>query len=353
MQETTKKYLIWGSVVLGGYAIYKYYSASKVLKNAMFTYNSLFLVGADLKTLTLGVRVNARATSQLNLGSLNLYLYCNGVKVGKLYLPYQQDLQKGEKELIFYCDVNIEYFARTFVTFILNKQVTLAIEGTLWYGGLPIAFPAINVLTSDLNTIYNDYLKNILPDLVPTMIGQITEADERKTLGYVVGEKNFFKKGFSSDIITACKNVLYDTYYQTKDLSYGVAKDMLSEEEQCMTIFDYCVKTFTYKLDPQGEQLIKTPSRFLSDKKGDCKSFAIFICSILTNLGIECVMRFVDMGEGDYRHVYAVAKLSNGSEFVLDVVATLQLGSAMGEEVAYVRKKDIESKYKQLIFNAI
>lgn len=357
------KIIKYSAIAIGAYCGLKYYKASKILQGAGFAYDGLFFVNTDLKNLTLGVRIKARATAQLNLGSLNLNLYCNGVKVGKLYLPYQQDLQKGEVTLIFYCDVNIEYFARTFATFILNKQVILAVEGTLWYGGLPLSFPRLQVLTTDLNDVYSNYIQgNIIPY---NAIQGISEETEQKVLGYAIGEKDFYKKGFSSDIITACKNVLYSTYYQTKPIAEDLNEEVatyyyddeahalpMNDEAKCLVLFKFCVDNFTYKLDPQGEQLIKTPSRFLSDKVGDCKSFAIFICSVLTNLGIPCVMRFVDYGEGDWRHVYAVAKIE-GQDMPLDVVAKMLKDTEVGEELEYVRKKDVESKKKELIYNVI
>lgn len=367
------KIIKYSAIAIGAYCGLKYYKASKILQGANFAYDGLFFVNTDLKNLTLGVRIKARATAQLNLGSLNLNLYCNGVKVGKLYLPYQQDLQKGEVSLIFYCDVNIEYFARTFATFILNKQVILAVEGTLWYGGLPLAFPRLQVLTTDLNDVYANYIQG---NLIPyNAIQGISEETEQKVLGYAIGEKDFYKKGFSSDIITACKNVLYSTYYQTMPIAENLNEEVttecsvvlnavtlnydneeqerpLTDEEKCWMLFEFCVDNFTYKLDPQGEQLIKTPSRFLADKVGDCKSFAIFICSVLTNLNIPCVMRFVDYGEGDWRHVYAVAKIE-GRDVPLDVVAKILKDTEVGQELEYVRKKDVESKKKELIYNVI
>ena len=74
-----------------------------------------------------------------------------------------------------------------------------------------------------------------------------------------------------------------------------------------------------YKLDPLNYQYLKTPARTWHDKYGDCKSYAIFLCSLLKNQGIKCLYRFVSFSNTpDYTHVYVIALDENNKYIYLD-----------------------------------
>ena len=86
-----------------------------------------------------------------------------------------------------------------------------------------------------------------------------------------------------------------------------------------------------YIEDKEGLEVVKGPAylwehrtcSIAPDKKycgGDCKSFSLFIGSILQNMGIPYIYRFVAYDNGAWvSHVYPVAYL-NGREVIMDAV---------------------------------
>lgn len=77
-----------------------------------------------------------------------------------------------------------------------------------------------------------------------------------------------------------------------------------------------------YKKDPEGSQLIRFPSRFISDGEGDCKSYSLFIASILYNLGFSVCFRYAsyDPSSRVPSHVYVVASGPDGKKIIVDGV---------------------------------
>ncbi len=91
-----------------------------------------------------------------------------------------------------------------------------------------------------------------------------------------------------------------------------------------------------YVVDPSGDQYVKTPARTWSDKFADCKSYSIFLASLLKNQGFEFSYRFASYGSTPiYTHVYIVVPL-NGREIIIDDVMP-----TFNSEKAYNFKKDI------------
>ncbi|MEO5681451.1 MAG: transglutaminase-like domain-containing protein [Chitinophagaceae bacterium] len=78
----------------------------------------------------------------------------------------------------------------------------------------------------------------------------------------------------------------------------------------CNNIWRFVKENISYKVDPPGVQWIKEPVRTWHDKVCDCKSYSIFIASLLHNLGIKGTFRFVSFKAGDSTptHVYVVVK---------------------------------------------
>lgn len=80
-----------------------------------------------------------------------------------------------------------------------------------------------------------------------------------------------------------------------------------------------------YKEDVRGTQNVKSPAQLITDMEGDCKSYSIFIASVLKNLGIPHFFRFATyldrFGNIPPRvsHVYVV--IPDGSkEIIVDAV---------------------------------
>jgi hypothetical protein len=76
-------------------------------------------------------------------------------------------------------------------------------------------------------------------------------------------------------------------------------------------LFDWSCRNLTYKLDPLGNEIIRTPDLSVRLKHADCKKFSILLGSILKAAGIEPVFKHVTYAdEPDYTHIYTlVAKV--------------------------------------------
>ncbi len=94
--------------------------------------------------------------------------------------------------------------------------------------------------------------------------------------------------------------------------------------ETCRAIWSFVKTQIPYKVDPTGEQWIKSPGRLWKDKLGDCKSFSVFTASCLKNLGIPYGYRFASYSQNDptATHVYVYVPLAGGGEIILDSVWT-------------------------------
>lgn len=153
------------------------------------------------------------------------------------------------------------------------------------------------------------------------------------------------KKGYTKDIIDAVKYV-YDQNYKQGDQfkKWFVGRNV---KETCNNIIDFILENIEYKVDPSGVQWVKTPNRFIDDSCGDCKSYAIFICSILTCLGIPNGFRFASYKRGDdFTHVYSWALDEYGNKIIIDAVAIQQNKAKKFEEVEFYKSKDIMNTTK-------
>jgi hypothetical protein len=68
-------------------------------------------------------------------------------------------------------------------------------------------------------------------------------------------------------------------------------------------------------------QAVKNPGYFWHTKEGDCKSYAVFIASVLQAKKIPHKIRFAAYGNAsNVQHVYIVALDSNNNEIIIDPV---------------------------------
>lgn len=132
------------------------------------------------------------------------------------------------------------------------------------------------------------------------------------------GKNTFLLAGMNDDIVR-CWCECYERFKdQPETLAIRLAP-YGSVDERCQEIFGYMVNNTRYRLDQDGEQLIKSPARFLDDGCGDCKSYTMFIASCLHCLGIPCKVRFVNFDGGiQYTHVYPLAIDERGREIPMD-----------------------------------
>jgi hypothetical protein len=127
------------------------------------------------------------------------------------------------------------------------------------------------------------------------------------------------KDGNTDDIINAVLDVVGDVRAQTRDFSRQFSRD----KEGLHRLWSWVKKNIQYKEDPLGVQWVREPARLYSDRVGDCKSFTVFIVSVLENLGVDYYIRFSNTerkGSKIVNHVYPVAILPNGKEVIVDAV---------------------------------
>ncbi len=88
----------------------------------------------------------------------------------------------------------------------------------------------------------------------------------------------------------------------------------------CLRLWHFLKSNIKYQIDPLGKQFIQTPSVTWWRKRGDCKSYSVFISTILKNLNIEHRLKFVSFEpDGEYTHVYIIVPY-NGRQIIMDVV---------------------------------
>jgi len=90
-------------------------------------------------------------------------------------------------------------------------------------------------------------------------------------------------------------------------------------EETAKNVWQYCRNEFKYQRDHPDYQTLKLPSAALHIKKFDCKSFSIFIASVIGALKIKNGFKFTS-----YRsnlipsHVYNYCFDENGKKIFID-----------------------------------
>lgn len=93
-----------------------------------------------------------------------------------------------------------------------------------------------------------------------------------------------------------------------------------TNEQTAKKVWEFLRREIRYKKDPEHLQLIRIPGRFFHDGEGDCKSYALAACSILSNLGFKTSFRYSSYsGSNVPTHVYCIAE-KNGQKFIIDGV---------------------------------
>lgn len=156
------------------------------------------------------------------------------------------------------------------------------------------------------------------------------------------GKNRFMMSGLNSDIIECWRKCYEEFKEQTQDLVSDI-KHAGTIDEKCQAIFGYMVTNTRYRLDDDGEQLIKSPARLIADGCGDCKSYTMFIASCLHCLGIPCKVRFVNFDGGrQFTHVYPVAIDEQGNEIIMDACELDTDGTPLYDYARrYLKKKEL------------
>jgi Transglutaminase-like superfamily len=155
-------------------------------------------------------------------------------------------------------------------------------------------------------------------------------------------KKVYFENGKTVDIQSVIFQVnKKDIWKQTESFSKQFSKDT----DGLRDLWHFVKEQITYQEDPIGFQYIQHPAALWKSKVGDCKSFTLFIVSVLQNLGIPYIIRFTSYRKGDVTHVYPIAIL-NGERVILDAV-----WDSFDDEKDYYRKEDykFEKNMSQIV----
>jgi hypothetical protein len=146
------------------------------------------------------------------------------------------------------------------------------------------------------------------------------------------------ESGITADIMQAIFDTFQNSYRQTEVFAREFRLKCNCTHKILKNIWQFAKENIKYKLDPIGNQFIKTPSVTIRDGFGDCKAYSILIASLLKNLSIPFVFRLVtyDPSNTDVTHIYVVAKLP-GEEIPIDACLS-QFGV---EKKPYYLKTDI------------
>lgn len=126
------------------------------------------------------------------------------------------------------------------------------------------------------------------------------------------------RNAYNADII----QVLESNFAAAKENTKNFAAQFQgrTDEQTAQNVFNFLKARINYKRDPDSRQLIRIPGRFIKDREGDCKSYALSACSILANLGFQTSFRYTSYNNSTTpTHVYCVAE-RNGKRFIVDGV---------------------------------
>lgn len=153
------------------------------------------------------------------------------------------------------------------------------------------------------------------------------------------------------DTLKLMKQVVNQTLSQTA----AIAKELegASLEQTCRNIWNFLYTHIQYKKDHAKREQLRTPARSWRDRATgiDCDCFAIFISSILTNLGIKHTFRMAGY-KGDFQHVYVVVPIDGKSlsvrnnYYVIDPVV-----DRFNYEVPFKKKHDHKIMGKVTMLN--
>lgn len=105
-------------------------------------------------------------------------------------------------------------------------------------------------------------------------------------------------------------------------------------------VWSFVHNNIKFRRDGQKGQYPQTPAAAWAARRGDCKSYSVWIKSALDELGIPSAFRFVSHQTGirkgipGFHHVYVVVQSENGHEVVLDANQPV-----FNRELPYIKKK--------------
>jgi hypothetical protein len=154
-----------------------------------------------------------------------------------------------------------------------------------------------------------------------------------RTIEKPLNQEFFYKDGDTTDIITKVLKVYGERNSQLQNTAAYLKGKTLTDT--CRNVYRMVKENIRYRVDPKGEQWVRRPAQMWWTGVGDCKSYSVFIASLLTHLGIVGAFRFVSYNDDPTpTHVYVVV-VNNGKEIILDAVMP-----AFNQEQPYQKKYD-------------
>lgn len=154
---------------------------------------------------------------------------------------------------------------------------------------------------------------------------------------------NHIKNNYvTQDIVKAVLQANREGWRDTKEFSKRLVFKNL--EDISKQLFDFLLFEIIYKEDDFGSQVVKKPSALWYHKQGDCKSYTIFVTSVMQNLGIPYTIRFVSYAiPNKFTHVYPIAH-GKDKDIIIDAVY-----KKFNKEKPYKFKKDYTMKGLHII----
>jgi hypothetical protein len=143
------------------------------------------------------------------------------------------------------------------------------------------------------------------------------------------------KDAINTDIISVLESNFSKGKAQCKQFAQNFVG--ATDEQTANNVWNYLRHKIKYKRDSEKRQQIRLPARLIADAAtgADCKSFALFACCILANLGFIVGFRYASYGTSSTpTHVYCFAS-KNGRNYIVDGV-----WHTFNTEKFYTHKKD-------------
>jgi hypothetical protein len=135
------------------------------------------------------------------------------------------------------------------------------------------------------------------------------------------GKKELIHRNGNVDQIIA---VILDADQKGRGFTRRFARHLKegTDRQTLRNVWKFTKSNIKYVRDRAGDEVIKSPGATWETRKGDCKSFSVFIGSILGNLGYEYKYRvaFYDPKTPEQGHIYPIAVLKDGTEVIVDAV---------------------------------
>lgn len=204
-----------------------------------------------------------------------------------------------------------EVFARTFeayVTYLMNEK------------------GRVNHFLSDKSYSTKYYpstklLQKVEPILKAIVQGAFQLFKENESLSGIHQNKTLKKNANLQDTLFHMKRIVKRDYQSVSEFASTLKGNSI--ENTCRNIWEWMRANTRYKLDTDGIEELRTPTRSLKDRMNgiDCDDYTILVSSILMNLGIAHEFRIAAYKEkGRFQHIYPVAFDQSGTAFVIDCV---------------------------------